>query len=55
MRQKFSIITLGVQDMEKSLAFYEKGLGWNRSEASQGDIVFFQMNGIVFALYPMIN
>jgi len=52
MRQKLNIITLGVKDMEASLAFYEKGLNWKRSKASQGDIVFFQMGGIVLALYP---
>ncbi|MEH0155889.1 VOC family protein [Limibacter armeniacum] len=52
MRQKINIITLGVTNLEKSLDFYEKGLGWKRSEASQGDIVFFQLGGIVLALYP---
>ena len=52
MRQKLSIVTLGVADMEASLAFYEQGLGWKRSPASQGDIVFFPMGGVVLALYP---
>lgn len=27
MRQKFTLITLGVKDFQKALAFYE-GLGW---------------------------
>lgn len=53
MKQKLNIITLGVHDLAKSLSFYEKGLGWKRSKASQGDIVFFNLNGIVFALYPI--
>ncbi len=52
MRQTLNIITLGVADMQRSLDFYEKGLKWQRSEASQGDIVFFQMGGIVLALFP---
>lgn len=52
MRQKLNIITLGVADLEKSLKFYESGLGWVKSEASQGDIAFFQLGGIVLALYP---
>jgi predicted lactoylglutathione lyase len=52
MRQKFTLITLGVEDMKKSLAFYEKGLGWKRSSASNGDIVLFPLGGIVLSLYP---
>ena len=31
MRQKFTLITLGVKDFQKSLTFYE-GLGWKKSE-----------------------
>lgn len=52
MNQKIHILTLGVADLEKALAFYETGLHWQRSKASQGDIVFFNMGGIVLALYP---
>lgn len=52
LRQKLNIITLGVKDIEKSLHFYQNGLGWKKSKASQGDIVFFQLGGIVLALYP---
>lgn len=53
MQQRLNIITLGVKDLEKSLAFYEGGLNWERSSASQGDIVFFNLGGIVLALYPL--
>lgn len=52
MRQKINIITLGVNDYQKSLHFFEKGLGWKKSSASQDDICFFPMGGIVLALYP---
>jgi catechol 2,3-dioxygenase-like lactoylglutathione lyase family enzyme len=52
MRQKFNIITLGVENLERSLEFYEKGLGWKKSSASQGDIAFFSLGGMVLALYP---
>ena len=34
MRQKFTLITLGVKDFQKALAFYE-GLGWKKSQQSQ--------------------
>ncbi len=52
MRQNLNIITLGVANLNKALDFYEKGLGWEKSPASQGDIAFFQLGGIVLALYP---
>jgi catechol 2,3-dioxygenase-like lactoylglutathione lyase family enzyme len=51
MRQKISLITFGVKDLQRSLNFYEKGLGWKKSAASQDNIAFFPMGGIVFALY----
>ena len=52
MRQKFTLITLGVRDFLKALAFYE-GLGWKRSEQSQEDYALFPLGGIVLGLYPM--
>ena len=52
MRQKISIITLGVHDLERSLKFYRDGLGWQLSSNSGGDIAFFPMGGVVLALYP---
>jgi uncharacterized protein len=52
MEQRLTIITLGVNDLKVASDFYEKKLGWKRSKASMGDIVFFQLNGIQLALYP---
>jgi|GEM_PF-2066043 catechol 2,3-dioxygenase-like lactoylglutathione lyase family enzyme len=34
VRQKLNLITFGVDDLERSLSFYEKGLGWKRSAKS---------------------
>lgn len=52
MRQKMTIVTLGVQDLARSLAFYRDGLGWTPSAASQENIVFFDLGGVGLALYP---
>lgn len=52
MRQKFSIITLGVNDFQRALDFYEKGLGWKKSSAGNENIAFFPLGGMVLALYP---
>jgi catechol 2,3-dioxygenase-like lactoylglutathione lyase family enzyme len=52
MRQKLNLITLGVNDLARSLKFYEKGLGWKKSPASLDDLALFPLGGIVLALYP---
>jgi uncharacterized glyoxalase superfamily protein PhnB len=52
MRQKINIITLGVDDFEKSLDFYENGLGWKKSSASMDDVAFFPLGGVVLSIYP---
>jgi hypothetical protein len=49
---RINIVTLGVANIGTSRNFYEVGLGWQPSSASQGDIVFFQLGGIVLGLYP---
>ncbi|BDA80342.1 glyoxalase [Leptospira kobayashii] len=46
-----NLITLGVSDLQKSLEFYEKGLGWKKSSASQESVAFFQLNGLVLSLF----
>jgi len=52
MRQKLNLITLGVDDFKKSLDFYEKGLGWKKSDKSMDDFALFPLGGITLALYP---
>ncbi|MBN8859812.1 MAG: VOC family protein [Sphingobacteriales bacterium] len=52
MRQKLNLITLGVDDFERSLAFYEKGLGWKKSDKSMDGLALFPLGGIVLALHP---
>ncbi len=52
MQQRLSLITLGVDDFEKSLHFYEKGLGWKKSDKSMDGFALFPLGGIVMALHP---
>jgi catechol 2,3-dioxygenase-like lactoylglutathione lyase family enzyme len=52
MEQRLSFVTLGVADLERSSAFYQR-LGWTPARAGQGlGIVFFQLGGIVLGLFP---
>lgn len=53
MRQKLNLITLGVKDFQQSLAFYEKGLGWKKSDKSIDELALFPLGGITLALYPI--
>jgi uncharacterized protein len=48
--RRISLITLGVDDVPRSTAFYEK-LGWTKSDASQEAITFIQLKGTVLGLF----
>jgi catechol 2,3-dioxygenase-like lactoylglutathione lyase family enzyme len=58
MKPRINVITLGVSDLEKSLAFYRDGLGLptegiTGTEFEDGAVVFFNMNDdLILALYP---
>ena len=51
MERRISLITLGVADVARAAAFYER-LGWRRAGESQAEIAFFQLAGQALALYP---
>jgi len=51
MKPFISMITLGVADMERSVRFYEKGLGFPRMPF-EGGAAFFMLNGSWLSLYP---
>src|SRR5687768_7966808 len=52
MEQRISLITLGVSNLERSRAFYEK-LGWRRAMKQAEGVVFFQAGGIALSLWPL--
>ena len=52
MRQRLTLITLGVRDFARALSFYE-GLGWRKSAAGQEHYALFPLGGIVLGLYPL--
>jgi uncharacterized glyoxalase superfamily protein PhnB len=47
--QRVTLITLGVEDLARSRAFYQ-ALGWRPAQA-EGGIVFYQLNGQVLGLF----
>ena len=51
---RINLITLGVKDISKSLAFYKEGLGFKTSVTEENpSIVFFNNGGTKLALYPL--
>ncbi|HEY0634283.1 MAG TPA: VOC family protein [Gammaproteobacteria bacterium] len=53
MEPRLNIITLGVRDLARAIAFYRDGLGWPLSSASVGDFAIFKLTtGTALALYP---
>jgi len=58
MRPRVKLITLGVDDLERSLAFYRDGMGLPTkgivgTEYEDGAVVFIEMNQeLMLALYP---
>ncbi|MGD9839118.1 MAG: VOC family protein [Afipia sp.] len=49
---RFTVVTLGVSDMRRSIAFYDS-LGFERKLRQTGkEVAFFETGGTVLALYP---
>jgi catechol 2,3-dioxygenase-like lactoylglutathione lyase family enzyme len=58
MKPRITVLTLGVSDLEKALAFYRDGLGLPTEgivgqEFEYGAVAFFKLqNGLLLALWP---
>ena len=50
MKQRVSLITLGVSDLGRARRFYE-ALGWETGAGPEDDVVFFQAGDMVVALW----
>ena len=55
MEPRISIVTLGVDDLQKAYEFYHHGLGFPTTRTPEDGIVFFQTGGTCLALYPAIS
>ena len=52
MEPRVSVVTLGVSDLERAIAFYRGGLGWPKSEVGGDEVAFFKTGGVAIALFP---
>lgn len=51
MNQRLSFLTIGVRDLAAMTAFYNNVMGWQPMKVLD-DVVFYKLNGFVFALFP---
>jgi len=51
MEPRISIITLGVDDLDRAARFYES-MGLERNRKITEGVAFFQMGGMILALWP---
>lgn len=51
MEPRVNIITLGVASLKASSEFYEHNFGWQRSAMSNENILFYELRGMLLALY----
>ncbi len=53
MKPKISMVTLGVEDIKRSVSFYRDGLAFELHNDTEGETcVMFQLEGSWLALYP---
>lgn len=50
MQQQISVITLGIEAIDRSRHFYTQGFGW-KPVFENDEIVFYQMNGFVLGTF----
>jgi uncharacterized protein len=52
---RVSLVTLGVSNLKRAVAFYRDGLGWPKSELGGDEVAFFKTGGVVIALFPQAS
>lgn len=52
--QRVTLITLGVESLSRSQAFYG-ALGWEPHPSDADGVVFYQLHGAVLGLFPLVE
>ena len=53
MDPHITLVTLGVEDLDRSIEFYREGLGLPMQERPEDEVIaFFDLEGAMLALYP---
>lgn len=51
MEPRVTLITLGVADLARSVAFYRDVIGWEPASVVEDDVAFFDLQGFILALW----
>lgn len=51
MEPRLTLVTLGVEDLDRAVAFYRDIVGWVPASTSDG-VAFFDLDGFILALWP---
>jgi hypothetical protein len=54
VEQRISLVTLGVEDLERARGFYE-ALGWAGAHQPDDEVCFFQAGSMVFGLWTALE
>lgn len=55
MEPRITLITLGVDDLPASVAFFRNGLGWPTNYTEGDPVAFFNTSGTRLALFPLCD
>src|SRR3546814_14018516 len=51
MEQRLRLVTRGFGALARACRFYEEGLGWRRDGGVEGEVAFYQLGGMILALW----
>jgi hypothetical protein len=51
MEPRLTLVTLGVEDLDRAIAFYRDVIGWSPASTDNG-VAFFDLDGTILALWP---
>jgi catechol 2,3-dioxygenase-like lactoylglutathione lyase family enzyme len=51
MEPRLTLVTLGVEDLDRAIAFYRDVIGWSPASTDDG-VAFFDLDGTILALWP---
>ena len=51
MEPRITLISLGVDDLPRAIAFYRDVVGWEPASTPDDDVAFFDLDGFILALW----
>ena len=51
MEPRVTLVTLGVDDLTRAVAFYRDVVGWEPASVVDDDVAFFDLDGFILALW----